>query len=1236
MRILKLRFKNLNSLVGEWQIDLTHPSFISDSIFAITGPTGAGKSTILDAICLALYGRTPRLGNITETDNEIMSRHTTDCLAEVEFETKAGRYRCLWSQHLSLKKSKRTLRSPKCELSHLDSGQIIETSKRGISQEIEKVIGLNFNQFTRSILLAQGGFAAFLKASADDRAPILEQITGTDIYSRISKSTHERRSREEAIFKQKKAEIESLNLLTPEDETQLSQKNEEKKRQSSALNEQLTRQNKAITWLEGLQLLEKEFNDITVGQEDLSRRISDFAPNQTRLENADRAQKLAPDYALLTSAIQRQKNDEQALARANQTLPELSEVTRQGEKILQEATDRLTDCKKQIQIAQPLILAARKRDVEISGKEDIKKKYQTNLTILTTELNGLKTSHVNNIQELKDLQNEKAKLDQLLNDTCCDQKLVEALTGLTQRLENLKGLNTQFLAKTQQRKRTLAQLKQTRATCLQNLSNLEKEKKILAGLEDEMSIEQRQVEKILGNQAQSYWEERQELFRSQQQLLAEAQRAGLRMAEAQQALHQLARNQARLKAQKDELAATLLINEQAQTQLSREVDFFETKWVHLKRIESLEEYRPQLQDGQQCPLCGSLSHPFVHDGGAVPQADQASILLTEARQNLKIMGTQISDHKIEQVSVTKDLQQVQRDQKERLREIEAAQNQLKETRLALGSDCGLDWHSPRAEHFNQALQKVRETKTLELTQIGARLKEARTVSENLISRGKVIETKKARVTEAGHQAKDSGYQKDSITFQRQKLIKDTWDCRAHINESLAETQRELAPFDIPPLDPAKLDQIGHQLILRRDEWVARRSKQTNAEGRITTLNLQGDNLEQDIAMRTPKLEAEKTQLSELQQQLDTLALKRKEVLGDKNPDQEEAALNGALTKAEKKLNEAVSQLAEAKMKLNSQETTTKNLVKTLEKGAVSLENSRRNFSLLLEASNFSRLENYQQACLPEDQREGLSRQARNLNQEKNELDSLKKEKITRLAAERKKELSSNNINELKEELTTLEDQQKELLQEVGVLNQRLEDNTLQKEKLRDMAKVLAAQEIEYTHWSCLYELIGSSDGKKYRNFAQGLTFERLVNQANQQLKKMTDRYWLVRDLQKPLILNVIDTYQGDEVRSSRNLSGGESFIVSLALALGLSSLAGEKIRVDSLFLDEGFGTLDEETLETALRVLSNLRHEGKQIGLISHVQALTERLGTRIEVVPQRGGRSHLMGPGCSGPGGKF
>jgi exonuclease SbcC len=139
----------------------------------------------------------------------------------------------------------------------------------------------------------------------------------------------------------------------------------------------------------------------------------------------------------------------------------------------------------------------------------------------------------------------------------------------------------------------------------------------------------------------------------------------------------------------------------------------------------------------------------------------------------------------------------------------------------------------------------------------------------------------------------------------------------------------------------------------------------------------------------------------------------------------------------------------------------------------------------------------------------------------------------------------------------------------------------------------------------------------------------MIKHANSQLIKMHERYQLIRDTKQPLELNVIDSYQGDEIRSIKNLSGGESFIVSLSLALGLSKMASRKVRVDSLFLDEGFGTLDEDALTTALDALAEIQQDGKLIGVISHISALKERISTQIEIKPIANGRSNITGPGC-------
>ena len=205
-----------------------------------------------------------------------------------------------------------------------------------------------------------------------------------------------------------------------------------------------------------------------------------------------------------------------------------------------------------------------------------------------------------------------------------------------------------------------------------------------------------------------------------------------------------------------------------------------------------------------------------------------------------------------------------------------------------------------------------------------------------------------------------------------------------------------------------------------------------------------------------------------------------------------------------------------------------------------------------------------------------------------------------------------------------------LSEQIGGIKQQLANNEKRKSDNQAQQAAIEAQKENLQIWLQLYKLIGSADGKKYRTFAQGLTFQIMVSHANAKLQKMSDRYLLIRDEDSPLELNVIDNYQGGEIRSTKNLSGGEGFIISLALALGLSQMASQNIRVDSLFLDEGFGTLDEDSLDIALDTLTSLQQEGKLIGVISHVQALKERILTQIKVEKLSGGHSQLVGAGCS------
>jgi exonuclease SbcC len=252
--------------------------------------------------------------------------------------------------------------------------------------------------------------------------------------------------------------------------------------------------------------------------------------------------------------------------------------------------------------------------------------------------------------------------------------------------------------------------------------------------------------------------------------------------------------------------------------------------------------------------------------------------------------------------------------------------------------------------------------------------------------------------------------------------------------------------------------------------------------------------------------------------------------------------------------------------------------------------------------------------LDEQQRSALSQLKQRLDQALAEARVLNAAAEQQLAALQANPASALSREQLEESLLALAAQLKSLSQRQGELRAQLQGDDARRQGQQSLFVEIAAQQGQYDLWQQLNSLIGSADGAKYRKFAQGLTLDHLVYLANQQLQRLHGRYQLGRRSSGELELEVIDTWQADVARDTKTLSGGESFLVSLALALALSDLVSHKTSIDSLFLDEGFGTLDGETLEVALDALDNLNANGKMIGVISHVEALKERIPVQLKV----------------------
>ena len=1078
MKILELRFRNLNSLYGEWRIDLTDPEYTSNGIFALTGPTGAGKSTILDAICLALYGATPRLGKITKAGNEIMSRQTGECYAEVLFESQAGRFRCHWEQRRARKNAEGKLQDQEHQIIDADTGKPIETKKSLVVGVVEEKTGMDFDRFTRSILLAQGGFDTFLKADVEQKSKILEQITGTGIYSEISRRVHERLREEKDALKLLEAETSGIVILDPEQEQELRQFVEEKRRQESSVAAKATEAGNAITWLKTIDSLRQEIVSLDSEAETLQAQVAAFAPEKARLDRAIKAAALEGSYGRLTALRKQQSEDRKALTVLEQGLPELEAGAEQQAQTLHRAEQATVQARQELEAQVPLIRQVRALDQKIATQARAISEDEA-LCVQTEEKIKAGQVRLQMTQTQKELaRKELAEVETYLREHGEDEWLESGLAAIEARMGDLLS-----------RQRDIAREE----------SGLKKARQSLT------------------------------------EASARADKAREHTAMGRQVLEAAENTLQQGRAALEELLAGKLLRE-----YRTEKDTLLREMLYLQKIQALEAHRTQLEDGKPCPLCGSLEHPFAE--GNTPAPD-------EIQQRLTVLNNLIGQAETQEEAIRKQ-----------------------ESAVTLARQSLNDRERQEAEAVN-----VRSA--LELT----------------------------------------------VDHHRESLAR----LHASFDDLKQQVSEQLRPLGITDIPETGAVSLLESLQSRLAGWQAQVSRKREIEQKIANLHSDLSGLQGIIDTQDMALTEQREKLVQLNKEYRAARDERQQLYGDKQPDAEEARLNQTLARA----GETEREARELNAGLQQQLTTTKARISDLQLRisgrAPDLARAETGFAAELEPVGFASEEDFLAARLASPEREALESQARALEESRTQLKAKQKDRAERLATEMTRKVTDRSLGELEPELQTIEQTLKELRDGIADASLRLRQNEEARARIREKQSAIEAQRKECLRWEKLHTLIGSADGKKYRNFAQGLTFELMIGHANRQLEKMTDRYLLVRDDEQPLELNVVDNYQAGEIRSTRNLSGGESFIVSLTLALGLSKMASRKVRVDSLFLDEGFGTLDEEALETALETLSGLQQDGKLIGIISHVSALKDRISTRISITPASGGRSTLSGPGC-------
>ena len=1076
MRIEKVTFKNLNSLAGTWRIDFTDERYVQDGIFAITGPTGAGKSTVLDAICLALYGQTPRLNTISKSTNEIMTRQTGDCFAEVVFSTAKGRFRSHWSQRRARNKADGALQAAKQELVNLDTNEIVNL-KKGIADKISELTGLDFKRFTRSMLLAQGDFAAFLKATSDERASILEKITGMEIYAEISAKVYRRSDEERKKLEALQAKMGDIEILPDSEREQKEAARDALVREEAELLKSHQQTRDCIAWLQNIAALKNGQADLQKSLDQCDNDILAFEPSLRQLHRASDAAKADSAYGNLSAYRQTLQKVNEKLLEAKRQEPALLKASKEAED-LTAAKKALWDKAVEVQKTEaPTIAKVRLMDAGIKTKEADLALSQKAIASLNHTISESRKDLDTKKQDREKLEAELQTLELFLKDHANDRELLQSFSGFESTVRHIVELDSD-IRKSQ--------------------SRLEKEEK-----------RREDAQKKL-NDARAFIAQKQ---------------------------NELARMDERIITITQELAS--LLKGETEISLSSRLDALKEQRHYRQLIQKLEDHRKELKDGEACPLCGALDHPYAL--GNVPLVD-------EVQKQIDSLAGLLSQVKETQNSL----------------------NQQKETASA-----------QRLLIADLQTKSLAISKEIEL--IDEQIRNAKTeLSEKYAKRNTEIEAFYESVAGFG------------------------------ISKSMA------------------LSEAISNLRQRKTQWT---ETETSYGQKSTVLQQLCSKIRETEALLAEKekvLNEKSVEFDQLQKSLSEDRQERFSLFGQKDPVIEAARQQNDIDTAKQVFDNAQSAAQtkrEAYREVCSAIQTYQSQIQDLNTQVLE---SDKLFAEKLKEGCFTSEKEYLDNRLPSEQIQALQNKEKALSDRKSRLVGQMDENSKALEGELNRQLTEKTNEELQVQLTDITARQNTLRQTLSDVQLHLKNDDLAREKVKGFRKEYETQQTVVDHWSALSELIGSADGKKFRNYAQGITFETMIAHANQALMKMSDRYLLLRSEEDGLQLQVQDNYQAGAIRSTKNLSGGESFIVSLALALGLSKMASRNVQVESLFLDEGFGTLDEEALDSALKTLAGLHRQGKLIGVISHVQALKDRIGTQIAVTPKSLGRSTISGPGVT------
>ncbi|MBQ9395218.1 MAG: AAA family ATPase [Proteobacteria bacterium] len=1082
MRIEKIRIQNLNSLYGTHEVDLTADKYHESNLFMIWGPTGSGKTTILDAITLALYDRTSRLGKMTSSD-EIMAKGTKYCSAEVVFSIGDARYRASWSQEYDSNGNPKRSREL-CKITESGDAIVMETALSEIDKAIENLVRLNYEQFTKAVLLEQGRFSEFLTAKDDDRAKILEQLTGTEIYSKLSEKAYKRAEAEEKNRDLARKALEGIELLSDDEIEKCKSDKALHETEINAIKSDIDRINAELNWIEKESEAAKRVAAIEAQKLAHEKETAAFEPKRIILLAGERAAKIGHIFDQNEENEKSLKDEQIALDTLQAQLPQAKQTLEQREKEVEESKTNSELARQACEDNKPLFDSVRELQTEIRTKENEVSEFQ---------------------QKLKRDEQACSDIEKQMDAAKKDVETIESRLANAEIFFEQNAIDEQLLG---------------------DYGAIEVQQKQL--LDAEMEIHKLET---------AYEVAQKEEVKDRKALVT----ANHKLEEAR-GEHEA--NQKTATASQTNYEQVLDGHSLIDLESHRDTLLREKSTV--QEITDYAKKRLELVDGEACPLCGATNHPFCE--GKIPQISEV---------DKKINGIEAQ---IKAIRKAKD-------------DMDKAFELARKSQLALN----------QTDEARKSLQKALDMTIAASTE-----------------KGEALETS-----------------------------------RANQNAALASFNQMIEKYGESATDCTQLPDVCKKLKLRRDKWknavplrekLKEECKQKKAD--LQTLQALAEEKRNQSISQKELLAAKTTQLQIKRDKL-------RDLFGDRDVEAEEKALKARENEAKNQLQKASESLASAKSTLDKLNTGIVERQKNVETWKSKVDESQAALTEALKAQNFNDEADFRAARQPDHDLQSLRQYADTLDKAGNDIKSRAAEAGQVLSKLRQNPLTSRSKQDLQAEKEQKNATIEELNKKLGIIHQKLETQQKDRDRLQKLTDDLRHAEAEYQRWDNLNKLIGQCNGGKFRKFAQSVTFNALLRNANRYLrnKKLMPRYELVRRTSDDQTLSfMVMDYNTGFPRTANNLSGGEKFCMSLALALALSEMASNNVAVESLFIDEGLGTLDDETLDTALAMLQNLGDAKRErlVGLISHIERAQRKITTHITVETLGNGHRRLSGPGCT------